>query len=55
MLTPTYLTTNQSKQCPQADHALFEPFIKLLTTPSRWGHTGLRALVRYGPLCLAKQ
>ena len=29
--------------------------IKLLTTPSRAGHTVLRALVCCGPLCLAKQ
>ena len=27
MLTLTYLTTNQSEQCPQADHALFEPLL----------------------------
>ena len=27
MLTSTYLTTNQSEECPQADHALFEPFL----------------------------
>ena len=25
MPTPNYLTTNQSGECPQADHALFEP------------------------------
>ena len=26
MLTPTHLTTNQSEECPQADHSfLFEP------------------------------
>ena len=29
MLTPTFLTTNQSEKCPQADHTLpFEPLLQ---------------------------
>ena len=28
MLSPTYFTTYQSAECPQADHALFEPLLK---------------------------
>ena len=28
MMTPTYLTTNQSEECPRADHTLlFEPLL----------------------------
>ena len=27
MLTPNYLTTNQSEECPLVDHALFEPLL----------------------------
>ena len=27
MLTSTYLTTNQSEECPWADHALFEQLL----------------------------
>ena len=27
MLTPNYLTTNQSEECPRADHTLFEPLL----------------------------
>ena len=27
MLTPTYLTTNPSEECPRADHALFEQLL----------------------------
>ena len=27
MLTTTYFTTNQSEECPRADHALFEPLL----------------------------
>ena len=28
MLSPTYFTAYQSAECPQADHALFEPLLK---------------------------
>ena len=28
VLAPTYLTTYQSEECPQADYALFEPYYK---------------------------
>ena len=27
MLTPTYLTTNQSDDCPRADYPVFEPLL----------------------------
>ena len=27
MLTPSYLTTNQSEERPRADHAIFEPLL----------------------------
>ena len=27
MLTPTYLTTNQSEECPQANYVLFEALL----------------------------
>ena len=45
--------TNQSEECPQADHALFEPL--LLTSSSKLDYTVLRALAHSGPVCLAKQ
>ena len=34
MLTSTYLTTNQSEECPQADHALFEPLLQNFSLPA---------------------
>ena len=33
MLTPTYLNTNQSEECPQADHALFKPLLENSSLP----------------------
>ena len=45
--------TNQSEECPQADHALFE--LLLLTSSSKLDYTVLRALAHSGPVCLAKQ
>ena len=45
--------TNQSEECPQVDHALFEPL--LLTSASKLAHTVLRALAHSDPVCLAKQ
>ena len=38
MLTLTYLTINQSEQCPQADHALFEPLLIKLHCSFQGGH-----------------
>ena len=66
MLTPHYLITNQSEECPQADHALLFEYsklimlcslntLRLLIPPSKAGHIVLRALVHCDPLCLAKQ
>ena len=54
MLTPNYLTTNQSEERPWADHTLL---LEHNSTPpkSRVGHTVLKALVCGGPLYLAKQ
>ena len=48
MLTPTYLTTNQSEECPQADHVLLNYYCKTFHYTSRLGHTALRALARCG-------
>ena len=53
MLNPRYLTTNQSEECPWADHTLLHEHSSWIL--SRMGNTILRALARYGPLCLAKQ
>ena len=57
MLTPDDLTTNQSEECPRADHALLLEHCQTPTASSRAGHriTVLRALAHWGPLCLAKQ
>ena len=37
MLTPTYFTTNQIDECPQADHRLFEPLLKTPHYPFQVG------------------
>ena len=40
MLTPTYLTTNQSEECPQADHALLNHYYKTPHYPLQvWTHS----------------
>ena len=55
MLTPNYITTNQSEACPWADHA---PLLEHCETPhyphSGAGSTVLRAWGHCGLLCLAK-
>ena len=44
VLTPTYLTANQSKDCPRADHTLFESLLWNSSLPPPgwdiqfWGH-----------------
>ena len=41
MLTPTYLTTNPSEECPRADHALFGAIDIKLLSMSKLGHMGI--------------
>ena len=48
MLTSAYLTTNPSAECPRADHARFDQYIKLLTILSK-GDIVFRGR---SPLCL---
>ena len=55
MLTPNYLTTNQSENCSWADHTSSEPLLHSLSlAPPGW-NTVLWALAHCVPLCLAKQ
>ena len=46
MLTPTYLTTNQSEEGPQADHAPFEPLLQnsSLLTPGQFGTRSFKGI-----------
>ena len=48
MLTPTYLTTNQSEECPWADHVLLNHYCKTSHCTSSLGHTASMALARCG-------
>ena len=56
MLTPTYLTTDQSQSIGRmpTSWSLWTISIKLLSAPSRLEHTIRRALAHRGPLCLDK-
>ena len=50
-----HLDTNQSEDCPRADHTMLLEHHKTPHHPSRVGHTVLRALAPCGPFGLAKQ
>ena len=54
MLIPSYFTTNQTAECPQAGHTLLNHYYWYKIS-NRLGHTVLRALICCIPLCLTKQ
>ena len=44
MLTPNYLTTNQSEECPRADHALLLEHYKIPHYPFQAGTHNLEGI-----------